>query len=368
MVQPDLRKFVGLVRNKRANDRHLLHQQDDTSEQSNAMHRLIITGPRQAEFEAIPLPPYAPHDLLVRARVTAISTGTEIRVFRLIPVDDAGQFLHANVPFEVPTENGYSMVGDVIAVGADVTDFAVGDRVFVPATHRHVAAIAAPLAIKLPPTLKDEEAVFLSILEVAHLALRRGNPTPGETVAIIGLGVIGLSALAYCRAFGFRTIAIDTVDARLAIARQMGADLVISPEAPEFHQQVLAATDGYGVDLVIEAASVWPAIQLGMEIAGKGGKIVVVARHTDKPAFSPIGDPYLQKDLTLLVTYGHPPAGQRWERQRSFGLTMALLANGRLTIAPLITHRHSWRDLPNIYQRLDQGERAIVGVVLDWRE
>lgn len=330
------------------------------------MQRLLVTAPRQAEFEVIAMPACSPTELLVRARLTAISTGTEIRVFRLIPVDDAGQFLHANVPFAVPTENGYSMVGDVIGAGADVTGFAVGDRVFVPATHRHVAAIPAALALKLPPTLPDEQAVFLSIAEVAHLALRRGNPTPGETIAIIGLGVIGLSALAYCRAFGFRTIAIDTVEARLAIARQMGADLAISPEEDDFHQRVGDITDGYGVDLVIEAASVWPAIQLGMDIACKGGKIVVVARHTDKPAFSPIGDPYLQKDLTLLVTYGHPPAGQRWDRQRSFGLTMAMLGNGRLNLTPLITHRLSWRDLPAIYQRLDQGERAIVGVVLDW--
>ena len=331
------------------------------------MQRLLVTAPCQAEFEAISIPACVASELLVRARLTAISTGTEIRVFRLTPVDEAGKFLHANVPFAVPTENGYSMVGEVIDIGADVTDFAVGDRVFVPATHRHVAAIDAGLAIKLPSELADEQAVFLSIVEVAHLALRRGNPTPGETVAIIGLGVIGLSALAYCKAFGFRTIAIDSVAARLAIAQQMGADLVISPAANDFHQQVSDATGGYGVDLVIEAASVWPAIQLGMEIAAKGAKIVVVARHTDKPAFSPIGDPYLQKDLTLLVSYGHPPAGQRWDRQRSFGLTMEMLAKGRLNLAPLITHRLSWRDLPAIYQRLEQGEREIVGVVLDWR-
>lgn len=331
------------------------------------MQRLIVTAPRQAEFEAITMPTCAPTDLLVRARVTAISTGTEIRVFRLTPVDDAGKFLHANVPFAVPTENGYSMVGDVIAVGTAVTDFAVGDRVFVPITHRHVGTINAGLAIKLRPDLADEQAVFLSIVEVAHLALRRGSPTPGETVAIIGLGVVGLSALAYCKAFGFRTIAIDSVPARLAIAQEMGADLVLSPTANDFRQQVSEMTGGYGADLVIEAASVWPAVQLGMEIAAKGGKIVVVARHTDKPAFSPIGDPYLQKDLTLLVTYGHPPAGQRWDRQRTFGLTMELLAKGRLNITPFITHRLAWHELPAIYQRLEQGEREIVGVVLDWR-
>lgn len=234
------------------------------------MQRLIITTPRHAEFDEMPIPVCPADGLLVRAHVTAISTGTEIRVFRLIPVDAAGQFLHANVPFEVPTENGYSMVGEVIEVGAAVNNFAVGDRVFVPATHRQIAAMPASLAIKLPPDLPSEQAVFLSIAEVAHLALRRSHPTLGETVAIVGLGVIGLSALAYCRAYGFRTIAIDKVDRRREIARQMGADLVISPEEPDFLQRVLAFSDGQGADLVIEAASVWPAIQLSMEVACKG--------------------------------------------------------------------------------------------------
>ncbi|MEZ4620853.1 MAG: alcohol dehydrogenase catalytic domain-containing protein [Caldilineaceae bacterium] len=170
----------------------------------------------------LPCPLVAPMNCWYGPRATAISTGTEIRVFRLVPVDDAGEFMHATVPFAVPTENGYSMVGEVIAVGAGVTDFAVGERVFVPATHRHVAVIPAALASKLPADLPDEQAVFLSIIEVAHLALRRGSPTPGETVAIIGLGVIGLAALAYCKAFGFRTVAIDTVATRLEIARKWG--------------------------------------------------------------------------------------------------------------------------------------------------
>ena len=330
------------------------------------IQRLLITAPRTAIFEESEIPVCPADGLLVRARLTAVSTGTEIRVFRLIAVDSEGKYLHANVPFEVPAENGYSMVGDVLEVGAEVQGFAVGDRVFVPATHRQIAAMPATLAIKLRPDLLDEQAVFLSIAEVAHLAVRRSHPALGETVAIVGLGVIGLSALAYCKAYGFRTIAVDTVDARLEIAREMGADLAISPQQADFLERVLAFSDGQGADLVIEAASVWPAIQLSMEIACKGGRIVVVARHTDMPAFSPVGDPYLQKDLTLQVTYGHPATGQRWDRRRSFGLTMEMMAQGRLNLAPMITHRVSWEELPEIYQRLDQGEKEIVGVVVDW--
>ena len=332
------------------------------------MQRLIISAPRIAEFEAIEQPECPSDGLVVRARVTAVSTGTELRVFRLVPVDDHGKFMHANVPFEVPTENGYAMVGDVIEVGDDVVGFQVGDRVSVPGTHRHVASVAAAGAVKLPESVSDEAGVFLNIIEVGHMAVRRGNPTPGETVAVIGLGVVGLSAIAYCKAFGFRTIAIDGVAERREIARRMGVDLAIAPDATDFNEQISAVTDGHGADLVIEAASVWPAIELGMKIATRKGTVVVVARHTDRPQFNPVGDPYLQKDLTLLVTYGHAPHGQRWDAERSRRLTLEMLSKGQLDVSNLITHRIPWLDLPDIYRRLDGGEKEIVGVVVDWRD
>ena len=332
------------------------------------MQRLIISAPRIAEFEAIEHPECPPDGLVVKARVTAVSTGTEIRVFRLVPVDDDGKFMHANVPFEVPTENGYAMVGEVVEVGADVTGFQVGDRVSAGGTHKHVASVGAAGAVKLPDSVSDEAGVFLNIIEVGHMAIRRGNPTPGETVAVIGLGVVGLSAIAYCKAFGFRTIAIDGVAERREIARRMGVDLAIAPDATDFNEQIGVVTDGHGADLVIEAASVWPAIELGMKIAARKGTVVVVARHTDKPGFNPVGDPYLQKDLTLLVTYGHASLGQRWDGERSRRLTLEMLAKGQLDVSHLITHRIPWTDLPEIYQRLDNGEKDIVGVVVDWRD
>ena len=150
------------------------------------MKRLIVTGPRQAEFDDAPQPDCPADGLLVRARLTAISTGTEIRVFRAQPVDGAGRFLHERVPFVLPTENGYSMVGDVIEVGDDCRGFAVGDRVFTPSPHKEVAAVSGDLAVKLPAAIPDEQAVFLNILEVGRIAPRRGCPAAGENVALLG--------------------------------------------------------------------------------------------------------------------------------------------------------------------------------------
>ena len=84
------------------------------------MQRLIIAGPRQAVFEDVPTPVCPADGVLVRARLTAVSAGTELRVYRAEPVDAEGRFLHERVPFRLPAENGYSMVGEIVEVGPDV--------------------------------------------------------------------------------------------------------------------------------------------------------------------------------------------------------------------------------------------------------
>ncbi len=332
------------------------------------MQRLIVTAPRTTSFEEVAAPDCPPDGLLIRARVTAISTGTEIRVYRGIPVDDAGEFLHERVPFVMPTENGYSMVGDVIEVGEQVRGFAIGDRVYAGMPHKQIVAVSADMAFKLPDSIPDDEAVFLNILEVAHIAIRRGQPAVGENVAIIGAGVIGLSALAYCRMFGFRTVVIDADPDRVEIAKAMGAGMAMSTDNDRFIDRTIDYFDGAGADLIIEAASNWSAVETAMEIAATNAKVVVVARHTDIPQFNPVGHPFLGKELTLLTSYGHAEPGQRWDRQRSFGLTIDRLARKQLRIAPMISHHFDWRQLPDVYDRLDSGEKDLVGIVIRWTD
>jgi threonine dehydrogenase-like Zn-dependent dehydrogenase len=286
-------------------------------------------------------------------------------VFRAVPVDTAGKFLHERVPFALPVENGYSMVGEVLELGKAATGFHVGDRVFVPAPHKQIVAVPAHLAVKLPESIQDEQAVFLNILEVGHIALRRVGPGIGENVAIVGQGVIGLGTLAYCRAFGLRTAVLDTSPARLDIARRIGANLAVAPDDTGL-RQVLECFDGAGADLVLEAASHWSAIVTAMQVARENGKVVVVSRHTGVPNFNPVGHPYLGKKLTLLTSYGHEPPGHRWDRPHSIALTLRLLSEGKLQIEPIITHRVSWTDLPDVYQRLHAGDREMAGVVVKW--
>ena len=330
------------------------------------MKRLIITGPRRAEFEDVPTPDCPEDGLLVQATVTAISTGTEIRGYRATPVDDEGLLLYPSAPIKFPYHNGYSMVGKVVAIGGGVSGFAVGDRVFVPEPHQEYAAVGADSAVKLPESIPAEVGVFLSILTVAQLALRKGRPTPGESVAIVGQGVIGLSTLAFCKALRFRTLAVDTDRRRLAVAEKMAADLAVGPTDDDFGKRVLDWSDGRGADLVIEAASKSPALKTAMDIARVGGVVVVVARHTDSATFSPVNHPYFHRDVTLLTTYGHERDGHRWDRKACFALTVDLLARGELDIGPMITHEFEWDAIPEVYRRLDEGDSELLGVVLHW--
>ncbi|MDP7016702.1 MAG: zinc-binding dehydrogenase [Pirellulaceae bacterium] len=332
------------------------------------MQRLIITGPRRAEFEETSPPVCGDDEVLVRADTTAISTGTELRVYRAIPVDEAGRFLHESVPFQLPAENGYSMVGHLIETGRRVTALKTGMRVFAPAPHRLLAAVDAARVTPIPDAVPDDEAVFLSILEVAHQAIRRGDPQAGANVLIVGQGVIGLSVLAYSIAFGWRTAVIDLDSQRLDIAREMGAGLAVSPDDSQAADRVLDYFGGAGADVAFEAASHWSAVRTAMELTRTDGRVVIVSRHTERPNFNPVGHPFLGKRLSLLTSYGYPLAGSRWEHEASVKLTVDLLQQRRLPIGPLLTHHFNWRELPSVYARLDEGDRSIVGAVINWRE
>ncbi len=332
------------------------------------MKRLVVTGPRQVELQDAPVPDCPRDGVLARAIVTAISTGTEIRGYRRIPVDDEGTMQYPGIPFpDGPAESGYSMVAEIVEVGADVEGLEVGGRVFLGEGHKEYAAAPASDVLKLPDSIPTEQAAMLNLLGVGHIALRTGEPAPGENIAVVGLGVIGQSAVAWCRAFGSRTVGIDLDRRRLEIARAMGADAVASPADAGFRSTIDDAFDGEGADMVIEAASTWRAIQTSMDIVRRDGRVVVTATHVDRPDYNPVGHPYLSQRITLKTAYGYDDPGRRWDRDRSMRLTVDMLSRSQLAIEPMITHRVPWQQLPDIYRRLDQGDLSILGVVVDWR-
>ena len=107
-------------------------------------------------------------------------------------------------------------------------------------------------------------------------------------------------------------------------------------------------------------------LMMAMEVTGIDGTVVIIARHTQHPDFNPVGHPFLGKRLRIVTTYAYPDDNDRWSRDRSFALTVDLLAQRRLNIAPMLTHEFAWHELPDVYSRLDEGDKSIVGTTIRW--
>ena len=312
------------------------------------------------------MPACARDGVVVRARVTAVSSGTELRVYRTIPVDEAGRFMHETRPFALPVENGYSMVGEIVEVGVEVDGLAVGERVFVSEPHREYAAVAASDVTPLPDAIPDAEAAMLRILEVAHNGIRQANPPAGGNIGVVGQGVIGLSVTAYAEAFGMRTAVLDRNPNRRDIAHEIGALLAVSPTDDDALARIGELFDNEGADVTYEAASNWAGIRTAMQITRTDGAVVILSRHTERPDFNPVGHPFLGKRLNLVTSCAYKPDFHRWSQRRSLALTLDLLARRRLQVAPMLTHEFAWHELPEVYRRLDEGDRSIVGTTIRW--
>src|SRR5262245_44279359 len=252
------------------------------------------TGVRELRAVAEPVPTCPPDGVLVRATGSVVNTGTDIRIYRGRGID------YRPEPF--PKRAGYCLIGRVVEVGAGADRFRVGDRVFAMGPFTEYWAAEASMVMPIPDNIPDESAAFTDLLDIGLHALRQAEPTPGEYVAVVGQGVIGQGAQACAHALGYRTIAIDPDEHRRALARRLGADLVLSPEQLDLAERVGAFTRGEGVDVVIEAASVWPAIRLGYELVRPSGKVIVPARHLDAPDWSPVGGEHQRREITLRTS------------------------------------------------------------------
>ncbi|MBR4103939.1 MAG: zinc-binding alcohol dehydrogenase, partial [Thermoguttaceae bacterium] len=206
---------------------------------------------------------------------------------------------------------GYSCAGEAIAIGEGVEGFAVGDLVACAgvgyANHAEVVAVPKNLCVKLRPDADLRLAAFNTLGAIALQGTRQADLRIGETCAIIGLGLLGRLAAELTKASGVRTFGIDVDDAAVESARAANAcEAVWRRSEPALVSEILARTDGLGVDAVIVAAgtSSLDPINFAGEIARKRGRVVMLGA-------APTGfdrDPfYYRKELELRMSCSYGP-------------------------------------------------------------
>jgi predicted dehydrogenase/threonine dehydrogenase-like Zn-dependent dehydrogenase len=263
------------------------------------------------------------------------------------------------------TALGYSAAGIVVGVGDGVTEFGVGDRVSCAgagyASHAEVLSVPKNLCVRLPDRVGFDAGAFGTLGAIALQGVRLADPTLGESVVVIGLGLLGQITVQLLKANGCRVFGIDLDPAKVELARELGADAAaVSDESVK--RAVLDWSRGRGADAVLITAGT-PSnqpIELAGEISRLKSRVVAVGMvGLDVPR-----NLYFKRELSLMVSmsYGpgrydpeyeerghdYPFAYVRWTENRNIEAFLDLVNEGRVNVSRLITHRFP----------IDEGERA----------
>ncbi len=284
-----------------------------------------------------------------------------------------------------PLPLGYCNVGLVMEVGASGQGavggerWAVGDRVASNGKHAEVVSVPMNLCAKVPENVSDDEAAFTVIGAIGLQGIRLVQPTLGEAVVVTGLGLIGLVTVQLLRAHGCRVLGIDFDAEKLALARQFGAEVVNLSAGEDPVAAANAFSRGRGVDAVIITASTKsnePVHQAAL-MCRKRGRIVLVGVTGLELSRAD----FFEKELSFQVScsYGpgrydsnyeekgfdYPVGFVRWTEQRNFEAVLDMMADGRVDVKPLISHRFVINDAEQAYAIVG-GAGPSLGILLQY--
>ena len=305
--------------------------------------------------EAAPIPSPGPRQVLVRNRRTLISRGSEIgrRYFDPHAVD--------------PAIMGYSSAGTVAATGDAVTEFAVGQRVALLAPHaEYVLGDLADDArtIAIPDGIDFTTATFHPLATGAVMWAKIAGVQPGDTVAILGQGLVGNLVMQALRPYGAgRIVAIDALPLRCALAGQLGADVVINAAERDPVRAVLDLTGGRGADVVIDCVGGKAGVRSfaqALDLCRPLGRIHLIALYHGEPL--PLDSSKMQRKLLIGGYFTDEP------RAPFAHEALAMLGDGRLQVAPLLTHTFPFTAAKAAFDLLYERSGEALGVVLTWDE
>ncbi|HKQ99926.1 MAG TPA: bi-domain-containing oxidoreductase [Pyrinomonadaceae bacterium] len=282
------------------------------------------------------------------------------------------------------TALGYSAAGIVIEVGEDVTEFRAGDRVACAgagyASHAEVLSVPKNLCVRLPDRVSFDEGAFGTLGAIALQGVRLAAPTLGESVVVIGLGLLGQIAVQLLKANGCRVFGVDLDPAKVALAQELGADAAALSDE-NVKRSALEWSRGRGADavLITAATSSNQPVELAGEISRLKGRVVAVGMvGLDVPR-----NLYFKRELSLMVSmsYGpgrydaeyeerghdYPLAYVRWTENRNIEAFLDLLAEGRINVSRLITHRFPVEEGGRAYQLISgETKEPYLGIILQY--
>ncbi len=355
----------------------------------------------EIKLQEVPCPRVTPGHVLVRTGVSLVSAGTErmllefgkanllgkarqqpervkeawekVKTDGLIPTLEA-----VRAKLDQPISLGYCNAGEVLEVGAGVEGLAPGDRVVSNGSHAEAVLVSANLCAKIPSAVSDHDAAFAVLGAIALEGIRLAAPTLGETFVVIGLGLVGQLASQLLRAHGCRVLGIDPDPSRAQLAHKFGVETLVLSGGTDPVAAANVYSGGRGVDGVIIGAST-PSdepVHQAAQMCRKRGRIVLVGVAGLKLSRTD----FYEKELSFQVScsygpgrydpgyesgrYDYPLGFVRWTARRNFEAVLEMIADGHLTVGPLITNRFSFDQAGLAYDALAAG--SSLGILIEY--
>lgn len=279
---------------------------------------------------------------------------------------------------------GYSSVGQVTSMAADVKGFSIGDWVAcggLTASHAEFVSVPMHLCVRLEPDADLKAAAYNTLGAIAMQGVRQADLRLGETCAVIGLGLLGQLTGLLLKASGVRVVGVDVNAAMVDMADGRCADLAVVRTETGIEQRIISFTDGLGCDSVIitAASGSLDPINFAGAICRKRGTVVVVGAV-------PTGfdrEPHFYKkelQVRMSCSYGpgrydpqyeekgidYPPAYVRWTEQRNMQAFQSLLCHKKIDVGYLTTHTFKLEDAPKAYDMMMEKSEPFVGILIEY--
>ncbi len=359
------------------------------------------------ELVDIPIPHCGSNSVLVKNIASLVSIGTERSIIDLGKKSLLGKakarpdlvkrfldkakkegfvktFYEALGRLDTPTPLGYSSAGIVVEVGKSVHKFSIGDRVACIgagyASHAEYVVVPENLCCRIPEGVDFEEAAFGMLGIIALHGIRCANLTFGERIAVIGLGLLGLLTVQILKSYGCVVVGFDIDPSKVELAKGLGIDLAVT-DIDEFKNITEKYTEGYGADAVIITAATKSdePIHLAVDIARFRGRVVVVGVVDIHPNRNEMW----HKEVEIIVSKAAGPGSLdpiyenkgidypigyvRWTENRNLKEFLRLVAEKKVKLKPLITHRVSIKDSLTLYENiLNNKGGPYVGVLIEY--
>ncbi|MCC6803327.1 MAG: zinc-binding dehydrogenase [Anaerolineae bacterium] len=341
------------------------------------MKEFVDTAERTIEFRDYEEAPLKPSEVRLRSLVSGIKHGTEMALYRgKTPFLD-GAFdpeyrlfvERTSAPF-YPINLGSWLVGEVIEVGSAVTLYKTGDLVHGEMPHRPTNVRDECLLFPLRAGMKPEMALFTDPTIFALVAVHDAHLKVGDRVAIIGLGALGLLAIQIARLNGAEVVyAVDTLEQRLNLARQFGADAVFNARVCDPALEIKKATGKKGVDVAIEISGAYPGLQTAIRSVHTCGLIVAASYYSGMEPLQ-LGAEWHHNRPTLISSmpvWGMPHRSYpMWDLQRVRETALHLLETGRLITEPMIGKRFAYQDAAEAYRFIDEHPDQTIKTIFDY--